>query len=641
MIFSGRTLENDRSIDSYNIQKDSTVHLVIKLNSSNESASSARPPSHTTQFPPPARSESSSSHQNWSSEVPRSSSSWLTVITPSGREVRLDSIDFEKMSVFELKRSVSVKERVPPNHQVLVYNKTQLQNSDPLSYYRLVPGSDIYLSYANSSKMNLYVKTLSGDTFMLSPSIYQSVNDIKEELRIKHKLNVNNQRLVFHGVLLDESSMLYECNLPNQCTMHIIKDPNARDTSPPPPPVSRQYQQQAPPIPILFRTLRGDIVTLLTYPNERVRDLKRRLQEREGFPRGPMNLVLGGTELRDEAFIEEYKLQQDSTLLVTFKVPSGLELSAIDMSNDELIPIDRIKVADRVEHLESEIRRLFKIDDGTALSLILNSDILAPQSTLSQYVIPKNPVIQVYKHSKREEKKRSLTVCTVTGIKSCCDLYLSQSKVIDLKAIIQDRLLVPTNEQVLVKRGVILEDYLYLNEALASKEGEDEEEDKYKIMLFTRVQATRTVTVILPNGSPVNLRVQSHQTILDLKALLNDRTVQPGQQVIRHGGRILEDHYCIGDYLLPEGARLTCSSLTSQHIHVFNVHASGRRVKKFCIESQSSLRVLKLLVSAEFSIPLDRLRLFFCGDLLYNEKPVDQYGFPTPCTLWADWSNKN
>ena len=555
--------------------------------------------------------------------------------------MRLDSIDFEKMSVFELKRSVSVKERVPPNHQVLVYNKTQLQNSDPLSYYRLVPGSDIYLSYANSSKMNLYVKTLSGDTFMLSPSIYQSVNDIKEELRIKHKLNVNNQRLVFHGVLLDESSMLYECNLPNQCTMHIIKDPNARDTSPPPPPVSRQYQQQAPPIPILFRTLRGDIVTLLTYPNERVRDLKRRLQEREGFPRGPMNLVLGGTELRDEAFIEEYKLQQDSTLLVTFKVPSGLELSAIDMSNDELIPIDRIKVADRVEHLESEIRRLFKIDDGTALSLILNSDILAPQSTLSQYVIPKNPVIQVYKHSKREEKKRSLTVCTVTGIKSCCDLYLSQSKVIDLKAIIQDRLLVPTNEQVLVKRGVILEDYLYLNEALASKEGEDEEEDKYKIMLFTRVQATRTVTVILPNGSPVNLRVQSHQTILDLKALLNDRTVQPGQQVIRHGGRILEDHYCIGDYLLPEGARLTCSSLTSQHIHVFNVHASGRRVKKFCIESQSSLRVLKLLVSAEFSIPLDRLRLFFCGDLLYNEKPVDQYGFPTPCTLWADWSNKN
>ena len=641
MIFSGRTLENDRSIDSYNIQKDSTVHLVIKLNSSNESASSARPPSHATQFPPPARSESSSTRQNWSSEVPRSSSSsWLTVITPSGREVRLDSIDIEKMSVFELKRSVSVKERVPPNHQVLVYNKTQLQNSDPLSYYRLVPGSDIYLSYANSSKMNLYVKTLSGDTFMLSPSIYQSVNDIKEELRIKHKLNVNNQRLVFHGVLLDESSMLYECNLPNQCTMHIIKDPNARDTSPPPP-VSRQYQQQAPPIPILFRTLRGDIVTLLTYPNERVRDLKRRLQEREGFPRGPMNLVLGGTELRDEAFIEEYKLQQDSTLLVTFKVPSGLELSAIDMSNDELIPIDGIKVANRVEHLESEIRRLFKIDDGTALSLILNSDILAPQSTLSQYVIPKNPVIQVYKHSKREEKKRSLTVCTVTGIKSCCDLYLSQSKVIDLKAIIQDRLLVPTNEQVLVKRGVILEDYLYLNEALASKEGEDEEEDKYKIMLFTRVQATRTVTVILPNGSPVNLRVQSHQTILDLKALLNDRTVQPGQQVIRHGGRILEDHYCIGDYLLPEGARLTCSSLTSQHIHVFNVHASGRRVKKFCIESQSSLRVLKLLVSAEFSIPLDRLRLFFCGDLLYNEKPVDQYGFPTPCTLWADWSNKN
>ena len=644
LIFSGRTLENDRPLNSYNIQKDSTVHLVIKLN---QSEPSGPPParagtgSYTTQLPPPTRSQSSSSRQNWSSEVPRVSSSRVTVVTPSGKEVKLDAIDVSKTTVLDLKRMISSKERVPPDHQVLLYDNTQLQNSHFLSFYGLGSGCIVHLSFTSSSKMSLYVKTLSGETYMLSPFIYQTVGDIKNELRVRHQVNVNNQKLVFHGVLLEESSMLYECDLPNQCTMHIIKDPNAphlRDPSPPP--LSRQYQQQAP-IPILFRTLRGDIVTLLTYPSERVRDVKKRLQEREGFPRGQMNLVLGGTELRDDAFLEEYRLQQDSTLLVTFKIPTGLDLFAVDMTNDEMLPIEGLKVDDHVEHLEAEIRQAFRISRSTELTLILKYEVLSPQFLLSHYTIPKNAVIQVYRHEglqrRSEGRKTSIIVSTVTGIKCYCELYLSRSTVSDLKIMIQDRVGLPKKDQVLLKRGEVLEEYMNLSEALRNKTGEEEEEEeKYKVMLFTKVSTTKSITVSLPNGNSTTLRMQSHQSIKDLKMSLSDRTVQPEQQVLRYRGRVLEDHYCIGDYLLPEGSRLTCTSLSSANVYEFVVHGRGGRVRRLSLDCQCTLRILKLLVSQEFSIPLEELRLFFCGDLLFNEKRLDQYGFPTPCTLWAE-----
>lgn len=649
LIFSGKTLENDRPLSSYNIQRDSTIHLVIRVKQTN-SQSEVR--SSQTTVHTPVKTGASGRGPNYSAEVNKKLQ--LTVSTPTSREVKID-LDANE-SVFALRQAIAAKLKVPPDHQTLVCAGSHLQNGRLLSDYGITFNCSVQLSYSSSSKMNLYVKTLSGTTFILNPSVYQTVGDVKDDIHNKQKFDTTNHMLIYQGVPLNEDNLLSDCQLPSQCTIHIIREdtsthspPRSPSYLPPspshsqfmhyssdpspshftpfsdPPPRSQQRSSSSATIPILFRTIKGNMVTLETLPSERVSDIKRRLQEREELPHGhEISLMLGGLELKDEDFLNDYNLQQDSTLLVTFKASysSLIQLGALSISTSEVVTLDSIALSETIQLLEDRICQLLYINPPNRVSLIYEGIVLNPAMSVGQYNIPNGGLIHVYSDG---PKQCTVTVTTVADIKCTCDMYTSET-VGNLKTVIQRKLGIHYNEQVLVSKGQILANSCLL----ASIESGD-----YKMCLFTKVGVGKTLSVFLPSGKSISLCMQSHQTIADLKLAICHRC--PISQ-LRYRGSLLEDTYCIGDYLLPDGAFLTSTSpLSSQDKYTFTVRAHGvMGVKTIIVNGQCSLRVLKVLVAQEFSFSLDLVQLFFCGDLLYNEKPIDQYGFPNPCTIWAE-----
>jgi ubiquitin C len=188
LIFAGRQLEDGNTLEDYSIQRDSTLHLVLRLRDSS--------------------SIDLAPYQ-------------LFVKTLTGKYITIEVTGTDRIS--DVKATIWEKEGIPSDQQRLIFAGRQLEDGSTLHDCSIGPGSilQLILRLRDSSSYQIFVKTLTGKHITMEVTGTDRIEDVKAKISHRERIPARHQRLIFAGRQLEDGNTLEDYSIQRDSTLHL------------------------------------------------------------------------------------------------------------------------------------------------------------------------------------------------------------------------------------------------------------------------------------------------------------------------------------------------------------------------------------------------------------------------------------
>ena len=149
--------------------------------------------------------------------------------------------------------------------------------------------------------LQLFIKTLNGDTITIQANLTDKILTIKEKIQKKQdNLLPSHQRLIYGGKQLEDDKTLMDYNIQSEATLHLVVRLKGGQT-------------------IYVKTLIGDVFTFEFDENQTIAEVKQKIEETENIPVNEQRLFFNNKQLADNKTLKEYKIEEEDTIQLVLR----------------------------------------------------------------------------------------------------------------------------------------------------------------------------------------------------------------------------------------------------------------------------------------------------------------------------------